>query len=319
MRFAKRLSGYARRLLHQSNIPLLIAFLLLLTALWLKPVTMVRPVYIFQIGFDISQSMNVADQSLEGQALSRLDYSKAMARSLLSQLPCGSRVGWSVFTGRRTLTLLTPLDVCDHYAGLVAALSEINGTMRWSNGSSIGKGIHQIMRTAAEYADPTAVLLMTDGQEAPPLEQGQRGVPNTDQFDVKGLLVGIGGSAPVPIPKTDALGNTVGVWTADEVVQRSQPAFATGGEELSRRDEERLLELARLTQLDYLGLDSAQALVRQATSAEYAVNSQADTDFRWVPASIALLLLLWTFLPSRRDIASLIRQSPLNRGSINNR
>ena len=278
-----------------------------------------RPVYVFQIGFDISQSMNVADQMLDGRAVSRLEYAKAMAASLVQELPCGSRVGWSVFTGRRTLTLLTPLDVCDHYAGLAAALSGIDGTMRWSNGSSIGKGIHQIMRTADEYTEPTAVLFMTDGQEAPPLEQGQRGVPNTEKFDVKGLLVGVGGSTPVPIPKTDALGNTVGVWSASEVVQRLQPAFATGGEELSRRDEERLLALARLTQLDYLGLDSARALARRATSDEYAVSSQTLTDIRWIPASLALLLLIWTFLPSRTDIASLIRLSPLNRGTINDR
>jgi len=191
--------------------------------------------------------------------------------------------------------------------------------MRWSNGSSIGKGIHQIMRTADEYTEPTAVLLMTDGQEAPPLEQGQRGVPNTDKFDVKGLLVGVGGSTPVPIPKTDALGNTVGVWSATDVVQRLQPAFAIGGEELSRRDEERLLALARLTQLDYVGLDSPQALAQRAISAKYAVNNEALTDIRWVPAALALLLLLWQFLPSRTDIVSLIRLSPLNRGTIKDR
>ena len=301
------LVSYKRRLFNRSHVTLLIAFLLLLATLWMRPVTINRPVYVFQIGFDISQSMNVADQILEGLAVSRLAYAKAMAVSLLQQLPCGSRVGWSVFTGRRTLTLLTPLDVCDHYAGLISTLEEIDGTMRWSNGSSIGKGIHQIMRTADEFTESTAVLLMTDGQEAPPLEQGQRGVPNTDQFDVKGLLVGVGGSTPVPIPKTDALGNTVGVWSAYEVVQRLQPAFAAGGEELSRRDEERLLALARLTQLDYVGLDSAQTLASRATSAKYAVDSKALTDIRWVPASLALLLLLWTFLPSRTDIAPLIR------------
>lgn len=314
-----RLRSYIGRFLDPGNLPLLIALSLLLATLWLKPVTMNRPVYIFQIGFDISQSMNVVDQMLDGRAVSRLTYAKATAASLLQALPCGSQVGWSVFTGRRTLTLLTPLDVCDHYAGLSAALEGIDGTMRWSNGSSIGKGIHQIMRTADEYTEPTAVLLMTDGQEAPPLEQGQRGVPNTDKFDVKGLLVGVGGSTPVPIPKTDALGNTVGVWSATDVVQRLQPAFAIGGEELSRRDEERLLALARLTQLDYVGLDSPQALAQRAISAKYAVNNEALTDIRWGPAALALLLLLWQFLPSRTDIVSLIRLSPLNRGTIKDR
>lgn len=299
---------YAKRLLNRGNVPFLLAVLLLLATPWLKPVTLERPIYSFQVGFDISQSMNVADVTLDGQTLTRLDYAKAMGEALLRELPCGSRVGWSVFTGRRTLTLLTPLDVCEHYAGLVATLSRVDGTMRWSNGSSIGKGIHQIMRTADEYADATAVLLMTDGQEAPPLEQGQRGVPNTDQFDVKGLLVGVGGDTPVPIPKTDALGNPTGFWSANDVVQRLQPAFASGGEELSRRDDDRLQDLARLTQLGYARLDSAQSLFQQATRAEYSSHSQALTDVRWIPATMALLLLLWQFRPGLDDIIAPISQ-----------
>jgi len=286
-----------RRVFDRQNLPLLVALCLVMCAALLKPIPLKQNVFTFQIGFDISQSMNVADIMLEGMPVTRLDYAKAIAASLVQQLPCGSSVGWSVFTGRRTLTLITPLGVCEHYSGLMASLAEIDGSMRWSNSSSIGKGIHQIMRAASEFDEPTDVIFMTDGQEAPPLEPGQRGVPATEKFGIKGLLAGVGGDVPAPIPKTDPNGIQTGFWSAAEVVQRLPSSFSTVGEELSRRDDERLLSLSRLTQLDYLILDSGKALINQAELSELGQQRSTPTDIRWIPASIALLLLLWSFWP----------------------
>jgi len=296
-----------KRLFSLPNLPFFLALLLLLSTAFLKPFSLQRPVYTFQIGFDISQSMNVTDVMLDEMPMTRLAYAKFMAQELMQALPCGSRVGWSVFTGRRTLTLITPLEVCEHYSGLMASLAEVDGTMRWSNGSSIGKGIHQIMRAADEFTDATNIIFMTDGQEAPPLEQGQRGLPKTEQFDISGLLVGVGGQTPVPIPKFDPLGNPIGFWSADEVVQRGPSDYSTVGEELSRRDDERLLLLARLTELEYLTLESADALSSLALQADYAHHRPTQTDVRWIPASLALLLLLLKFIPKYRDLAALFR------------
>lgn len=302
------LARYCRRLLNVSNIPLLLATLLILAAPFVKPMNLQRPAYTFQIGFDISQSMNVQDMTLEGDTLTRLSYAKIRAAQLLQALPCGSRIGWSVFTGRRTLTLLTPLEVCDHYSGLLASLDEIDGSMRWSNGSSIGKGIHQIMRAADEFADKTAIIFITDGQEAPPLEQGQRGVPNTDKLDVSGLLVGVGGEVAMPIPKTDAAGKPAGFWSASDVVQRATD-FSGIGEEFSRRDDERLIALSRFTNLQYTSLDANETLLDHAIDKRYAQSRETLTDIRWVPAALALLLLVSRFLPrpslrkSRRELS----------------
>ncbi|MFK8079577.1 MAG: vWA domain-containing protein [Granulosicoccus sp.] len=298
------LSTNIKRLFSIYNLPFLVALLLLLSTAVLKPVTLQRPVYSYQIGFDISQSMNVTDVSLDGQSVSRLDYAKSMAKALVEELPCGSSVGWSVFTGRRTLTLITPLEVCEHYSGLIASLAEVSGRMRWSNGSSIGKGIHQIMRAADDFADPTSIILITDGQEAPPLEQGQRGLPKTEQFEVNGLLVGVGGETAMPIPKTDAQGNSIGFWSASDVVQRVPSEFSSVGEEFSRRDDERLLTLARLTKLESVTLDSTRTLASRAMQTNYAQQRPTQTDIRWVPASIALILLILRFMPSIRELAA---------------
>ena len=296
-----------KRLFSAQNLPLLLAFLLLISTTLIKPISLQRPVYAFQIGFDISQSMNVIDVSLDGEPVTRLMYAKSMAITLLQQLPCGSRVGWSVFTGRRTLTLITPLEVCSHYSGLLASLAEVDGSMRWTNGSSIGKGIHQIMRAADEFAEPASIIFMTDGQEAPPLEQGQRGVPNTDKFLIEGLLVGVGGETPMPIPKSNANGETEGYWQAEDVVQRVNTDLTSIGEEFSRRDDERLTSLARYTGLAYITLDSSQSLVDQSMNARHAQYRRTLTDIRWIPATAALLILIFRYLPNPRDMKAGIK------------
>ena len=301
------LSANVKRLFSTPNLPFFFAFILLLGSAFIKPFELQRPVYSFQIGFDISQSMNVEDVSLDGQPVTRLTYAKAMAESLLKQLPCGSSVGWSVFTGRRTLTLITPLEICEHFSGLIASLAEVDGSMRWSNGSSIGKGIHQIMRAANDFEHAASIIFMTDGQEAPPLEKGQRGVPNTDKFEISGLLVGVGGDTPMPIPKSDASGETTGFWRAEDVVQRVPGNSTSVGEEFSRRDDERLTSLARFTQLKYFALDTTQTLPDQAMRADFAAQRSAPTDVRWIPASFALLLLILKFLPSLKDLTALCR------------
>ena len=41
---------------------------------------------------------------------------------------------------------------------------------------------------------------------------------------VRGWLVGIGGSVPQPIPRTDAEGNRLGYWRAGDVMQRNLAA-----------------------------------------------------------------------------------------------
>ena len=146
------------RLLKLHNLPLLLAILLLLVSVLMSPFSIEQPVYDVQITFDISQSMNVEDVKIDHVSVSRLDLAKAAARELLVSLPCGSRVGWGVFTGRRSLTLLTPLDVCLHYAGLLSSLDRIDGSMRWVEASSVGKGLHQSMRAAQSTFDQTGGL-----------------------------------------------------------------------------------------------------------------------------------------------------------------
>lgn len=284
-----------------GNPLVLLALLMLLVAVLMQPVLMKGAAYNVQITFDISQSMGVEDQLDNGSPAGRLTASKKAARHLLEELPCGSTIGWSIFTGRRVLSLIKPVEVCQHYAGLLTSLEYVDGQMRWANASGVGKGLHQSIRAADEIGRHTTLVFMTDGQEAPPLRAGSRGMPKTDKYDVDGVIVGVGGEVAVRIPKVDGDGKITGYWQADEVVQRLDETALQSHEELSRRQDKHLGNLSRLSGLVYTPLGSTETLAYSVLQSRFATDQLVSVELRWVPASIALLLLCFRFLPYWRQ------------------
>ena len=89
---------------------------------------------------DITQSMDVLDEAIDGRPASRLAYAKHALRRALVRLPCGSKVGWGVFTEYRAFLLLEPVEVCANLSELRATLARIDGRMAWSGNSEIAKG-----------------------------------------------------------------------------------------------------------------------------------------------------------------------------------
>ncbi len=105
----------------------------LAAAATLRPILATRRIYDYVFTFDITQSANVVDSRLNGVPVSRLTFAKAAGRAALRALPCGSRVGWSVFTDYRQMSLLAPL-------GSVCALrgaDRVAGRHRWAH--ALGK------------------------------------------------------------------------------------------------------------------------------------------------------------------------------------
>ena len=305
--------AYVRRLFGLSNLPLLLALPLLATAAMNLPISQQRAVHTFQVTFDISQSMNVEDVNHGGSAISRLGLARAAAKSLLLGLPCGSRLGWSVFTGHRVTMLVTPLEVCRHQHGLMASLQNIDGRMRWVEASNIGKGLFQSMRTAGQAGDGINIIFISDGHEAPPLTSGLSGMPATTGIDVRGLVAGVGGVKPVPIPKIDAEGRLLGYWRADEVYQRPDLPPGQSREQLSRLYEDHLIRLAQQAQLSYVRLDSAQALGTAVDKSKLANFESVEADFNWVPALLALLALGVRFVRFVQFPGSGVRRAAITR------
>jgi len=292
-----------------------IALALLLLALLIPNLKIPRSTCTYIVFIDITQSMNVEDYALNGTPVSRLDYARYAVRSALRELPCGSRIGLGAFAEYRTLLLLAPIEVCENYNDLLASLDHIDGRMRWNNSSEIAKGVFWSVRGAKEVGEGANVMFMTDGQEAPP----PRSSALPDFEDVKsgqvhGWLIGVGGYAPQPIPKTDRDGNRIGYWRAEDVIQRqSESEGGMAGEtreHLSGLREAHLQRIAQRVGFEYAHLVSPATISEALRDPRFAQIRRVPTDLYWLPAAAALLVLAFRFRPGfdpSRSIRSWLR------------
>ena len=279
------------------------------------PVTVQRDLFDHVVVLDITQSMNVADLRLNDKPVSRLAFAKHALRNALLALPCGSRVGWAVFTEYRSLLLLAPLEVCANLSELRATLEHIDARMAWSGNSEIGKGLHSALGIARQLPDKPSLVFVSDGHEAPPIDPRFRRPLDDVPGAVPGLVVGVGDLSPSPIPKTDPDGRPLGFWRADEVLQTdprrpgrsdlgvaaarsdadidaAKTAAASGTEHLSALHEDHLRGLAGQVGLRYLRLQDADALATALTTQALARVETTQVDAQPSLAVVALMLLL---------------------------
>lgn len=278
----------------------LVTVLLFALAVWMPPVTLPRATYEYLVTFDLTQSMEVDDQQLDGATATRLEMARAAAREALRRLPCGSRLGWAIFADYRVMPLTRPVEVCEHYDGLLASLAQIDGRMRWANASNIGKGATWVVRSARTMGPDTRVVFFTDGQESPPLRSADVTPPMQDisAGEVRGWLIGVGGELPARIPRFDADGRRIGTWAAADVVQRFGPgAPGTDHEHLSELREPHLQSLAKLLGLGYRRLSDPDAVADAMLDPSLARREPVATDLRWLPALLGLALLVLRFRP----------------------
>ena len=297
---------------------------LLLAATFARPRwSLDRPRFEHVVVLDVTQSMNVLDEVVNGRAVSRLDAAKAALRREVERLPCGSKIGWAIFTEYRSYLLFTPVEVCAHRAELRDALGRIDSRMAWSGNSEVAKGLHSAIAIARQLKGPTgtpSLVFVTDGHEAPPLDPNQRPPLESKPGEVAGVIVGVGASKPSPIPKSDALGRPLGFWAADDVAQVSPhqpnrdlngrdevPAAALGAtrgsEHLSSLREGYLRLLASENGLAFARLrgDELAAALRAPALARPV---ETRVDLRNALAALALLLLVLQWLPWRRSARS---------------
>jgi mxaL protein len=266
---------------------------------------------------DITQSMDVQDEALAGKPASRLAFAKSALREALLRLPCGSKIGWAVFTEYRSFLLFEPVEVCANLTELRATLARIDGRMAWSGNSEIAKGLHSGFELARRLPGSPSLVFVTDGQEAPPLSAQHRPRFDDKPGDVAGVLVGVGAARPSPIPKSDPSGRPLGFWQADEVAQAdvygSGRATSVGGERmtddaaaaplpalgatpgsehLSALREPYLRLLGREQGLAFVRLASVDALVDALTAPALAKPTPVRADLRVLFAGLALALLL---------------------------
>jgi mxaL protein len=238
-------------------------------------------------------------------------------------MPCGSRVGLGVFTEYRTMVLIAPLEICANFRELTSVLDGIDGRMAWAGRSEVAKGINWAMRAADALPGQPAIVFMSDGHEAPPIHPAHRPASGGEPGKIPGLLVGVGGPLPVPIPKFDPDGRRLGFWGADEVMQtdpvsrgrsgsvageryveteevRPPPGWpTTGNEHLSQLREGYLRLLAEELRFGYLRLadvaGGAHALAERMQQRPLARVAPTRVSLRPPFGLIGLLALVWAY------------------------
>lgn len=187
--------------------------------------------------------------------------------------------------------------------------------MAWEGDSHVALGLYSAIALAAPLdAD---LIFLTDGQEAPPLPHS--GLPPFagEKGKVRGLIVGVGGAEPAPIPRFDGFGREIGFYGPTDVPQenrhgpppegaetregwhpRNAPwgAAATGGEEhLSALRASHLETLSAATGLAYTPLAGADAIHAALAGAARARAVPGLRETAPLPAGLALLLLAGLF------------------------
>lgn len=320
--FVKRLSAPGKRLLL-----MLFACLLLLVTLANPALNLPRNTYDFIFVLDITGSMNVADAGPTGARQRRLAFGKQLIRKALEELPCGSRAGLAVFTEHRTFLLFAPVEICENHLVISTMIDAIDWRMAWAALSEVAKGLYSGIETVTTLAamageggaaGDTHLVFMTDGHEAPPVHPALRPKFRGQASDVGGLIAGIGGSKPVPIPHLDEDDQVVGYWAQDEVMQVDRYSvgrpstqggeamagidssdvaerIARGAEHLSSLHESYLQQLAAETGLDYLRTTTDEAFARALLDPRYAERQSVVTNVAWIPAALCLLCLEYIF------------------------
>jgi mxaL protein len=272
---------------------LLLALLLSASCLLRPTLPLERPVYRYLAVIDITQSMNVPDYRDESMPRDRLGYVKQSLRQLLADLPCGSELGLGLFTTQNTQILFEPLEVCGHYAAIDDALEHLDWRMAWAADSFIAHGLYSALEQMAGWKKPVRLAFFSDGQQIPqdleiPPYRGNRGA-------IAGLLVGVGGTEAVPIPRYDQDNRPLGDWRKSDLdvsPGNQPPAGQMEGPLLSRLDEQHLSTLAAATGLGYARLTTAAGLGHALMRPELAVSLKVGTDMRPVLGVAALLLWL---------------------------
>lgn len=284
-----------------------------------------RTVGTYQMVFDITQSMNTQDMGSSDARVSRLDFARTLAVGTLDRLPCGAHVGVSVFVERKTQPLLMPIEVCAHRAALKDAISHIDWRMAWAADSHLYYGTYSALNDIRTLAPGAALAFFTDGHQAPALHTGRTPAWDGTPGDIPGVLIGLGGSTPEPVPKLGEKGRIDGYWTAEDTAGfasagaptlsvadmerlggdlRNAPQRAAGSDadHLSRRRDDVLDDLARLTGLGTAVARSPEqiAALLRALPGGRLTNTRFSLRVPLTLAGLSALLASFAPRPARR-------------------
>ena len=306
----KNIFNYLR---HRRDISLLaLALILLLAALFNPTAPIKRNIYSYLLVADISQSMNVMDESINGKPVTRMQYQQFLMHRIIGELPCGTQVGVGLFAGVSVAALYTPIEVCENFAAIEDTIDHLDWRTAWSGNSRIREGVATLARLIRSFPENAQVVYFTDGEETPKLHAFNTRDLAGFQGAKDWLFIGIGDEKGTAIPKLDENNQVIGYWSNESfamqpgIAQISESNIGTrndsvaGGTNdrfLSKLDQEYLKLMTKEIGAQYVNVDSLQAVLSAMKKQPAARKDNARFDLKWVLAGLAGLLFLAAYFP----------------------
>ena len=275
----------------------------LLMAIMLTAVTFISPTaelprQVVDVVFivDITQSMNARDIQVNGQSISRLEAARQAIQSTLKELPCGSTVGIGLFAAKDALLLFNPIELCQHYSLLNQVVSRLSWRMAWAGDSNIQRGLYSAIGQVAQLDNKPTLVFITDGEQT--INEQYAAPLHARAGKINGLIIGVGGSQPVRIPKYNTDNQQIGYWKSKDVGKKTPIHAKTANDEdyLSQLDETRLREYAAIAKLHMQRLEPGPPLSEMLLTNTYTRTRVELSDIRWILAMAALLAVVIPFL-----------------------
>lgn len=303
-------------LVRENYESLLLALVVLMLALaLLKPdIQLKQKVNSYLLMADVSQSMNAEDVKIAGKTVSRMEYTKHLMKRVVETSDCGTYISLGVFAGENVGLLFMPLEVCANYDVITDTIDHLEWRMAWRGNSRLSFGVKSAVSIFDYLNAPAQMIFFTDGDEAPKVNAINKLDLSGVQIGKKLLFVGVGGHEPVPIPRYNSRNKLVGFWSTDSKdnspgavgvtysdTSKDEPdpmvAYAEYDRYLSQLDAEYLKGLAQETRSSYIEGQDTPAFYEHIHGLEPAGSFVTAYSMRWVYLSLALVLLILTYLP----------------------
>ena len=264
--------------------------------------------YIFVV--DISQSMLTKDMSIEGQKVSRLDYSKKLLQGIMDQLPCKTNVSIGMFAGVSVAATYTPINICDNYSAINSTIQHLDWRSVWSGNSRIREGLSNLARLIRSFPQSARVVFLTDGEEAPRLHTFNTRDLSQFQGETDWLMVGIGSEEGSAIPKYDSENQLIGFWSIDSfalqpgIAQISESnigarndsiAFSESDRYISKLNEKYLIEITSMIKGQYIKGDSVNSVVSKMNMIPPSWRDKSELPLRNLFVTLSLIFFLLRF------------------------
>ena len=264
--------------------------------------------YIFVV--DISQSMLTKDMTIEGQKVSRLDYSKKLLQGIMDQLPCKTNVSIGMFAGVSVAATYTPINICDNYSAINSTIQHLDWRSVWSGNSRIREGLSNLARLIRSFPQSARVVFLTDGEEAPRLHTFNTRDLSQFQGETDWLMVGIGSEEGSAIPKYDSENQLIGFWSIDSfalqpgIAQISESnigtrndsiAFSESDRYISKLNEKYLIEITSMIKGQYVKGDSVNSVISKMNMIPPSWRDKSELPLRNLFVTLSLIFFLLRF------------------------